>query len=885
MLLKLDLSKAFDKISWEYMRAMLLAFGFDQNWVTWILNLTSSAFFSLLINGVPSKPFSPSRGIRQGDPLSPFLFIIMAEGLSRSIHAALENNLLTGLPLHDISPPISHSQFVDDTLLMGSPTVREANSLQAILQTFSDASGLDCNKDKSQIFFFNTPPQVQRHISDILGFNRSSLPSKYLGIPLIDNALRNSSWEHLLSSFSKRLSSWTFRALNLPSRLILLKAILQALPIYVFSALAAPKFILTTIKSLQRNFIWQGLNKEKKIALVSWDKLCRPKEQGGLGLRDPFIMNKVLSAKIWWRWLKNPKDLWARLWRKKYAPNMAEKNLIRWDGDNPGSLIWTAAKQNRQMVTQHAFWEIGNGETTLFWQDSWQQWPALSAEDWARDICTQATWAGLTKVADYWQNNPTEDTWRCWHVERERMDLELHVDLAPLQEELAKRKIPIIEGEDILRWGYRPQGSFSTREAYQIKTQSDPLPASKVWQKIWNLKHWPKITLFLWLVSHSSILTWDNLLKRGFVGPSLCILCGEAEETMNHLLNTCPYTAQIWDQAALIMRTSDRLRDSVLETITNWRDLAFHSPLLNRIWQLLPGFILWKTWKERNKRLFRNISLPWQQCWRQCQRNILETLHLRKWSNADLTCSPSELPILRHWTPLPSLQALPSPSPTIPPSSPSLWSPPPEDFVKLNFDGASKGNPGAAGYGVVFRNHLGHILVIGAGPLGHSTNNAAELWGLIKGLQLAIKNNFTKILVEGDSQVIISLLRRILNGANPDSISPSWRLSHGLQIITGLMHPNQVIIPAHIRRKANQVADELANLGTNWRGPELQCNSAQDQDHPILQQCIRKARMVDVPPDGVLVRPTWQMTGAGSSHRGTEPRDGLVPQPATLLGD
>jgi hypothetical protein len=100
---------------------------------------------------------------------------------------------------------------------------------------------------------------------------------------LIDNALRNSSWEHLLSSFSKNLSSWTYRALNLPSRLTLLQAILQALPIYSFSALAAPKFVLTTIKSLQRNFIWKGLNTGKKIALVSWDKLCRPKEQGGLG--------------------------------------------------------------------------------------------------------------------------------------------------------------------------------------------------------------------------------------------------------------------------------------------------------------------------------------------------------------------------------------------------------------------------------------------------------------------------------------------------------------------------------------------------------------------------------------------------------------------------
>jgi hypothetical protein len=661
MLLKLDLSKAFDKISWDYMRAMLLAFGFDQCWVTWIMNLTSSAFFSLLVNGVPSRPFSPSRGIRQGDPLSPFLFIIMAEGLSRSIHAAIESKLLTGLPLHGISPPISHSQFVDDTLLMGSPTVREANSISDLLQTFSDASGLDCNKEKSQIFFFNTPLLVQRHISGLLGFNRSSLPSKYLGIPLIDNALQNSSWEHLLSSFTKRLASWTFRALNLPSRLILLQAVLQALPIYSFSALAAPKFVLTTIKCLQRNFIWQGLNTGKKIALVSWDKLCRPKEQGGLGLRDPFIMNKVLSAKIWWRWLKSPKDLWARLWRKKYAPNVAEKNLIRWNEDTPGSLIWTAARQNRQLVSAHAFWEIRNGKTALFWQDSWQQWPVLCKEEWAQEICTQATRAGLTKVADYWQDGPQENMWHRWHLDRENIALRAGVDLEPWHEEMMKRKIPKRTGEDILRWGYRPRGTFSTGEAYQLKAPTNPLPNAKVWCKLWNLKHWPKITLFLWLVIHSSILTWDNLSKRGFVGPSICLLCGEAEETMNHLLNSCHYTAQIWDQAAIIMRTSDRSRDSILATITNWRDQAFHSPLLNRVWQLLPGFILWQTWKERNRRTFKGLALPWQHCWHQCYRNILETLPLQQRPDELENSNPDELPIIRFWTPPSPLQARPSP--------------------------------------------------------------------------------------------------------------------------------------------------------------------------------------------------------------------------------
>jgi len=184
MLLKLDLSQAFDKLSWAYMKSVLLAFGFAPTWVDWILHLTSSTFFYILINGVPSRPFSPTRGIRQGDSLSPFLFIIMAEGLSCFIQASIAEKSLFGLPLHGIDPPVSHSQFVDDTLMVGSPTVQEAHKILHILQTFCDASGMDINRDKSHIFFFNTPIPVQLHITTILDFTCRSLPSKYLGILL-----------------------------------------------------------------------------------------------------------------------------------------------------------------------------------------------------------------------------------------------------------------------------------------------------------------------------------------------------------------------------------------------------------------------------------------------------------------------------------------------------------------------------------------------------------------------------------------------------------------------------------------------------------------------------------------------------------------------------
>jgi len=248
MLLKLDLSKAFDKLSWKYIQKMLLAFGFSHTWTKWIINLISSPSFSVLLNGSPSTPFRSSRGIRQGDPLSPFLFVIMAEGLGWLMKAAVSSRKLKGISVHGL-PPHSHQQFVDDTMLFGHPSSQEASVFESLLSIFSNAS-------KSQLYFFNTPPSTQRNIARILGFSISKLPSTYLGAPLAAVAIKHASWQSLLDKLESKLSLWTFRALNMASRLVLIKSVLQAMPLYLFSLLAAPKWVLKSIRNLQRHFLW-----------------------------------------------------------------------------------------------------------------------------------------------------------------------------------------------------------------------------------------------------------------------------------------------------------------------------------------------------------------------------------------------------------------------------------------------------------------------------------------------------------------------------------------------------------------------------------------------------------------------------------------------------
>eukprot|EP00253_Pinus_taeda_P017647 PITA_17647 len=236
MLLKIDLSKAFDSISWEYMQSILHAFGFAPAWVRWVSSLISSAFFSILINGIPSSTFRPTRGIRQGDPLSPFLFVIMAEGLGRSIKAAL----------------------------------------------------------------------LSRKI-------KATLPSKYLGAPLIASALKHAAWTDLLEKLEARLFLWTHRALNMASRVILIKVVLQSMPLYLFSVMVAPKWVLKAIKQLQRNFLLGSSGPNRKWALIKWEKATLPKIVGGIGLRDPEHSNIIMGAKMWWKWLTNSDMQWATL--------------------------------------------------------------------------------------------------------------------------------------------------------------------------------------------------------------------------------------------------------------------------------------------------------------------------------------------------------------------------------------------------------------------------------------------------------------------------------------------------------------------------------------------------------------------------------------------
>ena len=163
-----------------------------------------------------------------------------------------------------------------------------------------------------------------------------------------------------------------------------------------------------------------------------------------------------------------------------------------------------------------------------------------------------------------------------------------------------------------------------------------------------------------------------------------------------------------------------------------WPRHPYSNSILNTLWQIIPGLLFWSLWKERNKRIFKNQSTPLDMIWNSFINNLQESLALHSWQDEDLPKQPKEISIWQNWQL--KISIIPNSNRQRTHDSQLHWTPPPPGIFKMNFDGASKGNPGPAGFGGIFRNSQGDSLAIYYGSIGWDTNNSAELEGLWQGL-------------------------------------------------------------------------------------------------------------------------------------------------------
>lgn len=178
----------------------------------------------------------------------------------------------------------------------------------------------------------------------------------------------------------------------------------------------------------------------------------KSKTEGGLGLRDPYILNHAMGAKFFWHWLNGGNDLCKTIWTKKYNMPAKPEEILRIRDTPKGSTIWNLTNVNKEIIARHAFWEIRDGSSVRIWEEAWQQRKILSGLQALTDIGQKSANKGMNLVKDFWETESQDEVWRIWKNPGEWMDQIAKEQKELYQKEMQTSRIPIRFGPDILRW-------------------------------------------------------------------------------------------------------------------------------------------------------------------------------------------------------------------------------------------------------------------------------------------------------------------------------------------------------------------------------------------------------------------------------------------------
>ncbi|XP_050225835.1 uncharacterized protein LOC126675263 [Mercurialis annua] len=597
-LIKLDFKKAFDSISWDFILKVMARMNFDATWINWISSFFSSSQLSVLVNGSPSKNFSMSRGVRQGDPISPMLFVLAVEGLKALFVKAVDLGLIDGIHVDGYAEPISILQFADDTLLFVPKDMEMIRNLLRILRCFELVSGLEINYQKSSIIGINVEDVSMVAASSILNCKIEKLPITYLGLPLSLKPIKAKHWDPIISNFSNQLAGWKGNLLSPAGRLVLVKSVLCSLPVYYLSSFRIPSSVVLSLEQLMRRFLWSGSVLKSGFSKVSWVDVCMPFAYGGLNISPMKFKNQILLLKwIWKLGISDKLSLW-------FSVISCSSSLSHWfDIEQVDtrrlSHLWKGVHSS--CVSQQQFWNffknglrisLGSGENVRFWFDVWAGnnsfnllFPGLF------NLCRNK-YSSVSVLFNSGQQNFS-------FVWQRRLRLGEQSQLSSLLA-IISDNFPSM-GPDLFEWNSKPF-SPATFSHFWHASVGSPSPQLS---RFWKFSIPPRIQFFMWLLARDRISSNALLARRGVISSfnSTCLLCSE-EESSIHIILQCRFAWEFWNSILHCCSIQWAAPTSIHHFFDFWSSLS--SKRYRCLWQSIWFFGIWELWKARNRRTFRH---------------------------------------------------------------------------------------------------------------------------------------------------------------------------------------------------------------------------------------------------------------------------------------
>ncbi|KAL9672679.1 hypothetical protein QQ045_028931 [Rhodiola kirilowii] len=335
---KIDLRKAYDTIDWKFLISMLNLLKFPSKFISWIEICLQSTSYSILINGEMHDFFEGRRGIRQGDPLSPFLFTIAMECLFRMLLKLTKAEGFYHHPkCHRIN--LSHIMFADDLIVFSSGRNSAISAIKNVVSKFLSCSGLAINCQKSHLFPGGMCKTKSEWAERTIGTSASPLPVRYLGLPLTSKSLRKKDCDIIIERITARLDCWSNMLLSRAGRRVLVASVLQAMVFFWARVCILIKTVIQAVNSICARFLWKGNSVKKGGHLVKWSDVCISKEEGGLGLKDLGNMNMAMVIN----------QIWGKCREVGLQCISINNNVVRWRGTGDGFGV----KDTYNMLTVH----------------------------------------------------------------------------------------------------------------------------------------------------------------------------------------------------------------------------------------------------------------------------------------------------------------------------------------------------------------------------------------------------------------------------------------------------------------------------------------------------------------------------------------------------